>query len=424
MKHFTSIVSSSLGNIIEWYDFGLFTIFSPLFSQLFFPTINPRLTLLATFSIFSIGFFFRPLGALIFGYLGDKRGRAKTLRLSILMISVPTLLIGILPTYQQIGIGAPLLLVCIRIWQGISIGGEFGGNLIYLAETAPTAYRATFTSFANSGANVGILLAALVGVITSSLISPHTLNALGWRIPYILSGILCLAIYRYRLKIQETQVFDYLKMKKKLANNPIKVMIKNNIPHLLRTLGLVCMGSTFYYFSFIYLPIYLSQRMVLSVEYISLLILTLISLMILLIPISGLICDYLGRKKMLLFNAALIALLIIPGFYFLQYDNRILAIFILLLFAIASSLEQGVTGVAIVENFPPPARYTGLSLGHNLGNGILGGTVPIVSSWLISFTHLTLAPAFYIAICAGITGMVALWWTSETKGIDLSESTE
>ena len=135
--------------------------------------------MIATFGIFSIGFLCRPVGALIFGYLGDKMGRAKTLRLSILMITLPTLIIGCIPSYQQIGIFAPILLTLARMWQGISIGGEYGGNLIYLAETAPVRYRATFTSFASMGANIGILLAALVGIITSSLFTAEIVDVWG-----------------------------------------------------------------------------------------------------------------------------------------------------------------------------------------------------------------------------------------------------
>lgn len=415
MKYLSSIASSSLGNILEWYDFGLFTIFSSLFSRLFFPTKDPHVSLIVTMGIFSVGFLCRPLGALIFGYIGDKYGRAKTLRLSILMISLPTLLIGCLPVYQQIGIFAPIFLMLIRIWQGISIGGEYSGNLIYLAETAPTKYRATFTSFASMGANIGIFLAALVGVISTTLLTDPILETWGWRIPYLISGIFCLFIYTFRLRIKETSVFDYLKQKKLLVQNPIKTVFKNNLPQLLRTLGLVCMGSTFYYFSFIYLPIFFTQNLGFSIHHISILMSCFIGLMIFLIPLAGYICDHLGRRKMLLFNSTLITLSVIPGFYFLQFNNFIVISAILLIFTISSSLEQGTTSISVVENFPPPARYTGLSLGYNIGNGFLGGTVPIVCEWLLSKTEISIAPAFYIALCASITGLVVLFFVPETQ---------
>ena len=421
MKYFSSIASSSLGNILEWYDFGLFTIFSSLFSHLFFPTEDPHTALIATISIFAIGFFCRPLGALLFGYLGDRFGRAKTLRLSILMISLPTLLIAFLPSYEQIGIFAPLCLMIIRIWQGISIGGEYSGNIIYLAETAPTPYRATFTAFASMGANVGILLATLVGVISTILFSESALQTWGWRVPYFLSGLFCLLIYTFRLRIKETIVFDYLKQKMMLTQNPIKTVFKYNLPQLLRTIGLVCMGSTFYYFSFIYLPIFLTQNFQFSIHIISLMMSLLIFLMVIFTPFAGYLCDRIGRRKMLLFNAALITLSVIPGFYLLHTDDIAIIVLVLLLFTIASSLEQGTTSVSVVENFPPPARYTGLSLGYNIGNGFLGGTVPIICEWLAINAPIHLAPAFYIALCAAITGSVVFFFVPETRGEDLSQ---
>lgn len=420
VKYFSSIVSSSLGNMLEWYDFGLFTIFSALFSHLFFPTEDPNVALIATFGIFTIGFLCRPIGALIFGYMGDKYGRASTLRLSVLMISLPTLLIGLLPSYNTIGIFAPILLTIVRMWQGVSIGGEYSGNVVYLAETAPTKYRATFTAFASMGANMGILLAALVGILSSHFFSDETLATWGWRVPYIISGIFCLFIYKFRLRIHETHVFAYLEEKNRLVKNPIRTVFKYNLPQLLRTIGLVCMGSTFYYFCFIYLPIYLNQKNDFNIQHISYLMSLLIGLMIVLVPLVGFICDHIGRRKMLLFNSFLITVLVLPGFYFLQWNNFFILIIVMASFTLLSSLEQGTTAVALVENFPPPARYTGLSLGYNIGNGLLGGTVPIICEWLLLVTNNSLSPAIYITYCAAITATVVLLFVPETRGHSLT----
>ncbi|MHB1221657.1 MAG: MFS transporter [Gammaproteobacteria bacterium] len=414
MKYFSSLLSSSLGNVLEWYDFGLFAIFSTLFGKLFFPSDDPQTSIIATVSIFAIGFLCRPIGALIFGYLGDKTGRAKTLRLSILMITLPTLFIGLLPTYQQIGIWAPILLMLTRIWQGISIGGEYSGNIIYLAENAPVKYRATFTALASSGANLGILLAALVGAFVSYYFTNEMLADWGWRLPYLISGLFSLFIYKIRLHMQESRVFVILKRQHKIVSNPISFVFQHNIPQIMRTLGLVCMGSTFYYFCFIYLPVFFNANHYLSIHQTTVSISILIAVMMVIAPLAGFISDHIGRKRMLVFNALLITLGIIPGLYLaITYHHLLLPM--LSLFAIASALEQGVTSAAVVENFPTPARYTGVSLGYNLGNGILGGTVPLVCEWIAFKTQLGLAPAVYIATCALITLLTVIFYIHGKK---------
>lgn len=423
MKYYKSIISSSLGNLLEWYDFGLFAVFSPLFSRLFFPTEDPHVALIMTFTVLAIGFLCRPIGALIFGYMGDKTGRAKTLRMSVLMISIPTLLIGFLPTYQSVGIAAPILLTSIRIWQGISLGGEYSGNLIYLTESAPNKLRATVTSLAGTGANLGILLATVVSAACSYFFSDAAFQSYGWRLPYVVSGFLSIFIYYTRLNMQETKIFDQLKKENKLAKNPIKVVLKDNIPQVLRTIGLVCMGSTFYYLCFIYMPTFLIQNLHFSLAKASTVMTFCIGAMIILVPLSGYIADHINRRKMLLFNVAMIAIVTLPGFYFLLKEYVFYIFIVLAVFTVVSSLEQATTSVAVVENYPTPARYTGLSLGYNIGNAIFGGTAPLICEWLITETQFVFAPAVYIVSCAFITGMVILFSVKDTRNSSLIHTT-
>jgi len=417
-----SIVGSSIGNILEWYDFGLFAIFSPYFSQLFFPPSDPYVDTIKTFAVFAVGFICRPVGSLIFGYLGDRHGRASTLRLSILMISLPTLLIAFLPTWSQVGILSPILLTLIRIWQGISIGGEYSGNIIYLAETAPNARRATLTSLAATGANLGILLATIIGTLCALLMSDAVLKSYGWRIPYLLSGFISIFIYLTRLNLDETKVFEWLKEKRKIVANPISVAFHKNIPHMLRTLGLVCLGSTSYYYSFIWIPIFLRTELHYKTALISIMMSIVFVLMLGLVPLAGWLCDQVGRRKLLLFNALSVALLAIPILWLLHFGYLILIIIVLLSVTILSSLEQATTSISVIENFPIPARYTGLSLSYNIGNGFLGGTVPIICTWLTEKLHFNLAPAFYIAICALVTALVVWFFVPETWHVDLKAS--
>lgn len=414
-----SIIGSSIGNILEWYDFGLFAIYSPLLASQFFPTHDPKVAIISVLSVFAIGFVCRPLGALLFGYLGDRQGRVKTLRLSILMISIPTLLIGCLPTYHTIGIWAPLCLMLIRIWQGISLGGEFSGNLIYLAETAPKQHRAVITSLAGTGANIGILLAAVVSGITSYFFADSTFEKSGWRIPYLLSGIITLLVYATRLQMHETAAFRYLKDHKKLVQDPIMFVFKDNIPQMIRTVGLVCVGSTFYYLSFVYMTTFLTTNLHFSITKASMMMTCFIASMIVLVPLSGLLCDYLGRRKLLLFNAGFITLIAIPGFYLILHNNLIVILFVIGIFTLASSLEQATTCVAAVENYPMPARYTGLSFSYNVGMAIFGGATPLICEWLINKTHFLLIPAVYISFCGIITGLTVYFFIYETKGKSL-----
>ncbi len=414
-----SIVSSCIGNLLEWYDFGLFAIYTPLFSHLFFPLKDPHVALVMTFGVLAVGFLCRPIGALIFGFLGDKKGRVKTLRLSVLMISIPTLLIGCLPTYAAIGIWAPIMLMVIRIWQGISLGGEYSGNLIYLTETAPIKYRAVVASLGGTCANLGILLASVVSFASTAFLSTLAFQKFGWRIPYILSGLISLLIYYTRLKMQETSVFHHLQQTKQLAKNPILIVFKNNLPEVLRTIGMVCMGSTFYYLCFIYMPTFLTQNLHYSLMKASGMMTFFIGTMIVWVPLAGMLCDRVGRRKILLFNAALIALVTLPGFYFLLTQNVMLILIVLLIFTFASSLEQAATSVAVVENFPAKARYTGLSLGYNIGNAIFGGTAPVICAWLMTKSHFVFAPAIYIVFCAILTGSVIFIFVKETRGCSL-----
>ncbi len=398
-----SIISSSIGNIIEWYDFGLFAMFSPIFSEIFFPQKNMQTALMETFGIFAIGFLCRPIGALFFGYFGDRKGRAKTVRLSILMISIPTLLIGFLPSYASIGMLAPIFLFFIRIWQGISIGGEYSGSIIYLGELAPPKHKSLLTSLPATGANLGILLAMLVVGYFSHLFDDAMFKVWGWRIPYIISGLFSLLIYLTRLKLEETPAFLEMKKKHLIKKNPIVAVFKNHRFSFLRIIGLACMGSTFYYFCFMYLPIILNQHLHYTLSQMAHLEMGSMMAMIVLVPLAGYLNDRIGRYRMLLFNAVLISAIILPGLHYLYANTFLSSMVVLIVFTVASALEQGTTPAVLVENFPVEERYTGISLAYNIVNGFFGGTVPLVCAWLVVYTQSKSAPGIYVTLFAGIT---------------------
>lgn len=410
-----SLLSSSLGNVLEWYDFGLFVTFAPLFSRLFFPSQQAG-ALIATFSLFALGFICRPLGALVFGFLGDRRGRATTLRLSILMISLPTFLIAFLPTYNMAGYFAPVMLTLIRMWQGISLGGEYSGNLVYLAESAPKHLRATFTSLAGTGSNLGILLATVIGTACTHWMPEKILEQWGWRLPYLISGAFSMLIWMTRLKLTETPAFTHLRQKHKVVINPIRFVFQNNLRDMLITLGIVSLGSTFYYFVFVWIPAMLTIERHFPSVWVSGLFSVLYFSMLILVPAAGYLCDHTGRRKLFLLIASLVVLLAWPMLALIQEASFLQVGLMLFILTIISSLEQATSSVMVVENFPLPARYTGLSLSYNIGNGFLGGTLPAVSAGLSENVHFLAVPALYVSACALVSGMVVFFFVRETRG--------
>lgn len=414
-----SILAVSFGNILEWYDFALFTAYADIFAQHFFPNSDPYAAMLAVFGIFAAGFICRPLGAIIFGHFGDKSGRIKTLRASILIISIPTFLIGCLPTYANIGVYAAVLLTLIRLTQGVCMGGEFTGIIIYLCETAPKRHRGLLSSFAATGANMGILLATVVVSLLAKTLPQDMVAAWGWRLPFLLGGAFGVAVYWLRLNLTETQVFNSLLEKHDVAKVPLNEVLLGAPWLILRTIGLVCMGATFYYLCFIYLSNYLndviSMPLAKATQLLSIFILT----MLVLVPLAGVACDKLGRKTMLLTIAGLIIISIVPIFNWLASGQMPLMLLALTLLTLISSMEQGTTAVTVVENFPARLRYTGISLGYNLGYALFGGTAPLIAAWLFKTTGSPLSPAYYLMFWACVTLLVVVFTVSETKACSL-----
>ncbi len=396
------ILSISLGNTLEWLDFGLIIYMAPLIGATFFPHHTGTTATLETLTIFAAGFICRPLGGILFGHLGDTSGRAKPLRFSVLLIALSTILVGILPSYETIGWLSPVLFTFIRLAQGVSIGGEYTGVMIMLAESAPKNKRGFITSFAASGANLGFLLATLSLILLKIFLSSQSIADWGWRLPFLLAGLPGLIILYYRFKLTETPIYSRLKSAHHLTTIPFVTALTLAPKQLLVILGLTCMSSSFYYIFFGFMPTYLDVFMGVPLQS-SLLAQSLFLIgMLFLVPVAGYLGDRFSRRKMLLLTAAGIIIFSIPCFMLLGTTHPANMMVAMMIATIISSLDQGNSLAAVVENCPENVRYSGIAFSYNLGMALFGGTAPIIVSLLLGQSGM-LSPAYYLIGMAGVS---------------------
>jgi len=402
----SQITTSSLGNILEWLDFGLFLFLAPMIGEIFFPLNNPQTSQLAALGVFAGGFLCRPIGGIVFGHFGDKLGRARPLRFSILMITLSTLLIGLLPTYASIGIVAPILFTFLRLIQGVAIGGEYSGVMTYLVESAPQKHRGFIGSFAATGANLGFFLATILVLLLQHSFNNEIIKEWAWRMPFILIGLLGAVIAYYRLKLLETPVFEHIKSTKSLERIPLLKALQSAPKSLLIVFGLNAMSCGFYYVFFGYMPEYLQQYLhVSSNQAFHVELYTLIG-MLLIVPLMGIAGDRFGRKNMLLITTTSMMILAFPLFYFLQFSTMSFIAIALSIATLLSSMDQGNTLTMVVETCKENIRYSSIAFSYNLSSAIFGGLSPIIVMALIHKINL-IAPGYYILFSAAI-GLVAI----------------
>ena len=405
-------VPGIIGNILEWYDFSLYGYFAPVIARLFFPTSNQLLSLLSTFGVFAIGFLMRPLGAIIFGYFGDKIGRKKTLAFAVILMAIPTTLIGLLPTHQEIGITAGVLLTLCRLLQGLAVGGEFSGSIVYITEHAPNDRRGMYGSWAMFSAFTGLLIGSGVSAL-ASLLSPHALNTWGWRVPFLMGLILGFVGLYLRLHMPETPNFLSIKNKHEILNNPTTRAFKSFIFPMILMMGLVFLPAMSFYLLFVYLSSYMTDflhvpmRVALTVNTISMI------GIIIIMPWIGLLSDKIGRKPVLYSGALGFIILSYPLFLLLQHATFISILFAQTCFALLVCLTYASIPATLVELVPTAIRYTAMSFPYNLSNAIFGGTAPLVATYIISKTNNPLSPCFYL-IFAGIVMLCCVFILKES----------
>ncbi|HVY53035.1 MAG TPA: MFS transporter [Gammaproteobacteria bacterium] len=411
-----SFIAGIIGTTIEWYDFGLFGFLAPVIAELFFPAQEKWVSLLQTFTIFAIGYFLRPLGGAFFGSVADRFGRVIALRSTILLTSLPSLLIACLPTYASIGILSTVLLIVLRLLQGLSVGGEFAGSMVYLNEIAAPRFRVLLSGLSNNASNIGVLL----GVGLSSLLSflmPHDLFlSIGWRIPFFVGGILGIAGYQLRKIFIESYEFLLLQKEKKLHQKPLKVLFKKYKPLLILGTLMCWMGACGIYILTVYLSTYLSAikhytlNEALSLQSI-LLILTLFF-----VPAASLLSNYFNKVTLLKIAVCGNMLYAFWGFAYLPSNNIYLAGASLLPLIIFISIEQGIMPTVLSEIFPTAVRYSAVSISYNLSYAYIGGAAPMYVTWLIDKFQNPCVPAYCIMLASLMTGLaLALLFPTRQK---------
>lgn len=378
-----SIISSSIGNVLEWYEYTLYAYFATVIAKLFFPMDNHFVAMIVTFATFAVGLAARPIGGIIFGYIGDKYSRKQTLAITMLLMSIPTMCIGLLPTYEQIGILAPILLICLRILQGVALGGEFGASCVYLYESVPQNKRGFFGSIALTGVGCGLVLSACTIFIVESVATEEVLYSYAWRIPFFISVVGSIVAYYMRKNLLETEDFVIAKKNGLLIGNPFMEMLRN---HKTTLVGLFAIFLTTQV-SFFVVFIYGKTMMIDFLHYDShtagkFNLFTVISYTIATV-IFGYLSDKINKRYIILCGT--IALFFSAPLFIdsLKAGDTLQILLMSLLLGALIGMTEGTLNPLVAESFPTNIRATSVAFCWNFTAVAFGGAAPIISMWLI-----------------------------------------
>ena len=403
-----------IGNVVEWYDFALYGYLAGIIAPVFFPSDNPTAGLIATYGIFAAGFVMRPLGAAVFGWFGDRYGRARTMQISVAMMALPTLLLGILPSYAQAGIFAPALLVLVRLLQGLSVGGEFSSSATYLVETAPQGKRGLTGSWANIGSMSGSLLGVAAAALVTNLFDAQTVADWAWRLPFLGGALLGTTAIWIRRNLHESERFQKHHSQRD-DTSPLLEAFTTNRRETLLALAFAASYGTCYYICFVYLPEWLSAQGLMA-RGTALAINTAMMLLVLpAMPVFAIVGDrWLRRRTWIALAIFALALVAWPMHYWMLASGGSTTSIIIAhaLTFVLLSVPLGSGPALFVEMFPEQDRLSGYSVAFNVGVGIFGGLTPMIATSLIAITGAITAPALYLT-AACLIAVVALTLTPD-----------
>ena len=399
-KHLkTAIIASATGTLLEWYDLFLSVILAKLLSSQLFPA-NSDTAFLETLAIVGSSFFVRPIGSLFFGSMGDRKGRKKSFLLSLLLMGGATFFIGLIPTFNQIGWGAPILLLVLRLAQGFALSGEYSGAIVYVAENAPADKRGYYTGFIQATVPIGLLLCLVVVIAIQSIMSPESFSSWGWRIPFLSSAFLVLFSYLARRKMDETPVYLAMKASGNLSKSPVKDSLDSW--KKIKTMAMLIFGGNAAQSTIMqtsqFVTLYFLQRAMKVDEFTSF---TILAVALLLgtpfFQWAGAWSDKIGRKKVI-YLGILLGLVSIPASFYLfnalgnpdglsvphglPINTTLLFIVMAFINMIASALVYGPMGIFVMEYFESKVRYTSMGFTHNIGNGLIGGATPLITEFV------------------------------------------
>ncbi|MBV6304499.1 glycine betaine/L-proline transporter ProP [Candidimonas humi] len=425
-----AVTAAALGNAMEWFDFGVYGFVAFALGKVFFPDAAPAVQTIAALGTFSVPFLVRPLGGVFFGLMGDRFGRQKVLSLTIIIMAISTFCIGLIPSYASIGLWAPIILLLCKLAQGFSVGGEYTGAAIFVAEYAPDRRRGFLGSWLDFGSIAGFVLGAGMVVLLQAILGEASFLDWGWRIPFFIAGPLGLLGLHLRHAAEETPAFtQQLEKMEKEDRDAIKerpTMSFLDIFSTYRKPLLVCIGMVLatnitYYMLLTYMPTYLSSSLGYSEDHGVLIIVVVMIGMLFVQPIVGFFSDKVGRKPFLLIGSLGLLIIAFPAFMLIGHDNIGLIFVGLLLIAIFLNFLIGVMAATLPALFPTRIRYSALASSFNVAI-IIAGLTPTVAAWLVETTNNLMVPAIYLMIAAMI-GLITSFYLPETANRPLRGDT-